>query len=208
MQVFAKFISYLFHPIWMPLFVVLMFWEMNSRVHFYPESNVWFYIFLVVFINSIFIPLLMFWMMKSLNIISSLKMDKRQDRLFPFLITGVFYITTWFVFYNLGIMDLMAYLFIVAALLVFLAILVNLFWKISIHSIAMGAMSVFIIYLTALHFINSFWPAYGIVLLSGFVGFSRLMLKSHSPAQVYTGYLLGALVTVGFLMGFGLGTLN
>lgn len=201
MQVFARFISYLFHPIWMPLYVVLIFWEMNGRVHFYPESKVWFYILLVVFINSILIPLLLFWMMKRLNIISGLSMHKRQDRLFPFLITGIFYITTWFVFYNLGIMDLIAYLFIVAALLVFLAILVNLFWKISIHSMSMGAMSVFIVYLTAVHFINSSWPAYGIVLLSGLVGFSRLKLKSHSSAQVYAGYLLGALVTVGFLMG-------
>lgn len=201
MQVFARFISYLFHPIWMPLYVVLIFWEMNGRVHFYPESNVWFYILLVIFINSILIPLLMFWMMKRLNIISSLSMDRKQDRLVPFLITGIFYITTWFVFYNLGIMDLVAYLFIVAALLVFLAILVNLFWKISIHSMSMGAMSVFIVYLTAAHFLNSSWPAYGIVLLSGLVGFSRLKLKSHSPAQIYVGYLLGVLVTIGFLMG-------
>jgi len=185
----------------MPLYVVLMFWEMNSRVHFYPESNVWFYIFLVVSINSILIPLLMFWMMKRLNIISSLSMDKKQDRLFPFLITGIFYITTWFVFYNLGIMDLVAYLFMVAALLVFLAILVNLFWKISIHSMSMGAMSVFIIYLTAVHFIGSSWPAYLVILLSGLVGFSRLKLKSHSPAQIYVGYLLGVVVTIGFLMG-------
>ncbi len=201
MQVFARFISYLFHPIWMPLYIVLMFWGMNSRVHFYTDSSLWFYVLLVVSINSILIPLMMFWMMKKLNIISSLSMDKRQDRLYPFLITGAFYITTWFVFFNLGIMDLVAYLFMMASLLVFLALLVNLFWKISIHSMSMGALSVFIIYLTAAHFINASWPAYVVVLLSGLVGFSRLKLKSHSPAQVYAGYILGALVTVGFLMG-------
>lgn len=185
----------------MPLYVVLMFWEMNSRVHFYSDSSVWFYIILVVFINSILIPFLMFWMMKRLGIIGSLGMEQRKDRVYPYLITGIFYVTTWFVFYNLSILDLIAHVFVFAAILVFLALIINVFWKISIHSMSMGAMSVFIIYLTSVHFISSAWPSYLIVLLSGVVGFARLKLKSHTPAQIYVGYLSGALVAFLFLVG-------
>jgi len=200
-RAFSKVISYLLHPLWMPLYVVLMFWEMNSRVHFYPQSSAWYYIIFVVLINSIIIPLLMFWMMRRLGIISSLRMEERKDRVYPFLVTGIFYLTSWFVFYNLGILDLVAYLFIVAAVLAFISLVVNVFWKISVHSISMGAMSVFIIFLTSVYFISSSWPSYAIILLSGVVGFARLKLQCHSPAQIYSGYLLGALVTALFLMG-------
>lgn len=203
MRFIAKVISYLFHPIWMPLYVVLIFWEMDSRVHFFNQPSVWFYILMVVIINSVLIPLLMFWMMKRLGIISSLSMEYKKDRIYPFLITGVFYLTSWFVFYNLGILDLIAYLFILAALLVYFALIVNIFWKISVHSMSMGALSVFIIYLSSVHFITSSWPAYLVILMSGLVGFARLKLKSHNSAQVYVGYLGGALITVLFLTGLG-----
>lgn len=201
MRFLAKIISYLFHPLWMPLYVVLIFWEMDSRVHFFTQSSVWFYILLVVMINSVIIPILMFWMMKRLSIISSLEMEYQKDRVYPFLITGIFYVTTWLVFYNFGILDLIAYLFIVAAVLVFIALIVNVFWKISIHSMSMGAMSVFIIYMTSVHFISTSWPTYLVVFISGLVGYARLKLGSHNPSQVYVGFLSGALVTSLFLMG-------
>lgn len=203
MKAFAQLISYIFHPIWMPVYVVLLFWEMDSRVHFYNHSSAWFYILLVVLINSVVIPLLMIWMLKRLGIINSLLMESRKDRIYPFLITGIFYVTSWFVFNNLGVLDLIAYLFIVASLLVFLALIVNIYWKISVHTMSMGALSVFIIYLTSVHFLTLSWPAYFIVLMSGLVGFARLKLESHSPAQVYSGYFAGALVTLLFLMGLG-----
>jgi len=197
---FAKIISYLFHPIWMPLYVVLMFWGMNSWVYFLPQSSAWFYIVIVVVINSILIPLLMFLLMKRLGIISSLRMEQKKDRLFPFLITALFYITSWFVFHNLKILDLVAYLFMVSAVLVFVALVINIFWKISVHSMSMGAISVFVLYLTAIQFIPSNWPAYIVILLSGLVGFARLKLKSHDSTQVYIGYLSGVIITSLFLI--------
>jgi membrane-associated phospholipid phosphatase len=178
----------------------MMFWAMNARVHFYPDSSAWIYIVLVVFINGIFIPLVLFYMMKLLGVIGSLSMDNQQERTYPFLVTGIFYITTWFVFHNLDVLDLVAYLFVLSAVLVFLALIINLFWKISVHSIAMGAMSVFILYMTAVQFISESWPAYLVIILSGLVGFSRLKLKSHTAAQVYTGYLGGAAITYLFLI--------
>jgi membrane-associated phospholipid phosphatase len=202
-KAFAQFISYLFHPIWMPLYVVLIFWEMDTRIHILTQNSAWIYITMVVVINSIIIPTLMFWMMKSLGVISSLTMEDKKDRVFPFLVTGLFYLTSWFVFYNLGILDLVAYLFIVATALVIVALIVNLFWKISVHSMSMGALSVFILYLTTIHFIPNNWPAYIIIFLSGLVGFARLKLKSHNATQVYVGYLSGIIITALFLIGLG-----
>ena len=90
------------------------------------HSNVWWYILLVVFINTILIPLLLFWMLKKLKLLQSFKMEERRDRIFPFLIMGVFYLTTWFVFDQLGIFGYIAMVFMLAAILSFLAILITL----------------------------------------------------------------------------------
>lgn len=165
------------------------------------HSNIWLYIILVVFINTILIPLLLFWMLKKLKLLESFKMEERKDRIFPFLIMGVFYLTTWFVFHQLGIFGYIAMVFMLAAVLSFLALLITLFWKISIHLISMGAFSFFILYLSSIHFIPTHWPVYAIILLSGILAWARLTLKSHNSAQIYTGFILGALVGGVFLMG-------
>lgn len=201
MRIFARFISYLFHPIWMPLYVVLMFWILNSQQYLLSNGSAWLYIVIVVIINSILIPVLVFLLMKRLGVISSLSMERKNDRLYPFLITGLFYITSWFVFHNLQILDIVAYVFIVSAVLVFVALIISFFWKISVHSMSIGAMSVFILYLTAIHFIPTSGPAYIVILLSGLVGFARLKLGSHNSTQIYIGYLTGVIITSLFLMG-------
>lgn len=201
MKLLATIVSYVLHPLLMPLYVILLFWEMNNRAHFYPGNEVWMYILLVVLINTLLLPVIMFLMMKKLNIIRSLEMEHRSDRLYPFVITGIFYLTSWFVFRSLSILDIITFMFVVSALLVLVAAIVNLFWKISIHAMSLGAMAVFIIFLTSVHFINTNWPAYLVVLISGLVGWARLTLKTHSPAQVYVGYLTGGIITSVFLAG-------
>jgi membrane-associated phospholipid phosphatase len=42
----------------------------------------------------------------------------------------------------------------------------------------------------------------GAILLAGIVMTSRLYLKSHSPAEVWSGFFLGLLVAGGVLMTF------
>jgi len=139
--------------------------------------------------------------MKRLKIIESLHLDSQKDRFYPFAITGVFYLTTWYVFHSIDVFTYLSLVFVLAALLVFIALFINVFWKISIHSMSMGAMSAAILYFKAVHFIDSIWPVYLIFVLSGLVGFARLKLKAHSSAQVYVGFLLGAAVLSIFTLG-------
>lgn len=198
----AIFISYIFHPLWMPLYVMLVFWNINSTAMFISNDMVWLYILLVVFINTLLIPVFLFWMMKRIKIIESLHLDSQKDRFYPFAITGIFYLTTWYVFHSIEIFTYLSLVFVLAAILVFLALAINFFWKISIHSMSMGAMSAAILYLTAVHFIDAVWPVYLVFILSGLVGYARLKLKAHSSAQVYIGFLLGVVVLTVFTLGF------
>ena len=176
----------------MPLYVMLIFWNIDTV--FISNDVVWLYILLVVFINTLLIPVLLFWMMKRLKIIESLHLDSQKDRFYPFAIIGIFYLTTWYVFNSIEIFTYLSLVFVLAAILVFFALAINFFWKISIHSMSMGAMSTAVLYLAAVHFIDEVWPVYLIFILSGLVGYARLKLKAHSSSQVYIGYILGTLV--------------
>lgn len=178
---------------------MLIFWNINHKVLFINNSA-WLYILLVVFLNTILIPVSLIWMMKRMKLIKSLHLNHKKERIYPFLISIVFYLTTWYVFDSLGIFNYISMVFLLAALLVFIALVISLFWKISIHTLSIGAMSITILYLSAIH-ILPLWPVYLVFMISGLVGFARLMLKAHSPNQIYIGYFLGMAVVSLFFFG-------
>jgi len=195
----AIFLSYLFHPLWMPFYMVLLLFWMNLQGAVITSIQAWMYIALVVIINTLLLPVLLIYLLKRMKIIQSMSLENKQDRLFPFFIAGLFYFTTWFVFNSLNIFPFLEMVFIISTTLVLLAAIINMVWKISIHNMSMGAVSMAVLFLTASHYILSPWPVYFAFILAGLVGFARLKLKSHTPAQIYSGFLLGALVVVFFV---------
>jgi len=78
-----------------------------------------------------------------------------------------------------------------ASISVFL-LAVTLFWKISGHSTAAASFSVFMGFL--------FGPEVSpLLLLIPVVGWARVRIKRHTPAQVLAGTLTGLLFTIGFM---------
>jgi membrane-associated phospholipid phosphatase len=88
----------------------------------------------------------------------------------------------------------------------FLAFFINIFDKISAHTVGMGGILGFILLFLLQHGDVSIYfqsvneKIYGIplsliflfsIVLAGFVGSVRLFLKAHSASQVYAGYFIG-----------------
>jgi membrane-associated phospholipid phosphatase len=159
------------------------------------ELRPWLYVGFLVFLNTIFLPLSLIWMLKRQKIIQSMSLERKEERIYPFFITAIFYFITWYVFNSLGIFPFLSLIFIISMVLVMAATTISFLWKISIHSMSMGAMSIAVLYLHSAHYISSTWPVYTVILLSGLVASSRRKLQAHTAAQVYGGYLLGTLLT-------------
>lgn len=58
--------------------------------------------------------------------------------------------------------------------------------------IGVGALTGGFIALSFKSFMNEPWIILLLIFISGLTGFARLQSDTHSPAQVYTGYLIGA----------------
>ncbi len=165
----------------------------------FSHGNSWLYILLLIFLNTVLIPVLLFYLMKKFGIIDSLQMESRKDRFLPFLVTGIFYLTTAYVLNQVDVFENLSHVFVFSAILTFIALIVTSFWKISVHSMAVGAMTGLIIYLTGLQFFDSPWLAYSSIIASGLVGFARLKLQAHDSTQVYGGFLLGITSFISFI---------
>lgn len=147
--------------------------------------------------NTLLLPLIFIWMMRKRGIINSYQMPERSERTFPFVTTALFYFATWIMMNNLGLPGVY-YLFVLGgAILIALALIINLFWKISIHMVGIGGLTGGFIGLNYQMLINSGSLVLGLFLLSGLVGFARLKLNTHNEAQVYVGFIVGITTMAG-----------
>ena len=72
--------------------------------------------------------------------------------------------------------------------------MVNIFFKASIHTLAAGGVLGIVIILMILSPVSMALPLFVVLIIAGLIGSARLLLGAHTPAQIYTGYVLGVLV--------------
>jgi hypothetical protein len=189
-EFFAKTISVIFHPLFMPLYGMLIIFTAPTLFWYIP-IKVKIILFLVVLINNIFIPISLLPFFRYRNFISSWVIETRKDRIIPLLSVAFFYSITSFIMFRLQIpVFLKAYIFSTTILVVCAAI-INFWWYISLHSVSAGAINGLIIVLSLKMMVPLTWFLLPGILIGGLVLYSRLKLNSHSPAQVYIGFFTG-----------------
>ncbi len=191
MKVAAKIISSVLHPLLMPVIGLLILFNTNSYINHTVPLELKKVVMLMVMLCTFIVPLLITLILVQRKIISSLEMENAKERIIPYTFTIIFYI---FTLYNLKRAHLPPIIFdfiIGATLSVILAFIINLKWKISAHMIGIGGL---IGALLAVSFILKIYMTPYIILAliaAGFIGSARLILKVHTPLQVYLGLLLG-----------------
>lgn len=200
----AKMLSLIFHPLLMLTYMTGLLllinpygFGVNSIRHQIP-------LLLVVFFSSFLIPGISVFLMKLLGLVQSAGLQESRDRIGPYIVAGVFYLWLYINFRNdsklpaeFGVMVLG----VVIAL--FLAFFINNFNRISIHATGMGSLMGMLLSAISLYggqpvFIGGFLEINLVflfllaILFSGLVGTARLFLEPHDPADLYGGYLVGA----------------
>ncbi|MFH1119294.1 MAG: hypothetical protein V1775_05685 [Bacteroidota bacterium] len=198
----ARIISWVLHPMLMPTYALLLILCQDAFFVLMLPSKLKLILTGLIVANTLLLPLIFIWMMQKRGIISNYQMPERSERTFPFATTALFYFATWFMMNNLGL-PAVYYMFVLGgAILIVIALAVNLFWKISIHMIGIGGLTGGFTGLNYQMMISSTSLILILILLSGLVGFSRLKQQTHSQSQVYVGFIVGVLVMsfVSFLL--------
>ena len=197
MKQFSDFISLIFHPLLITSYVFgIVLFE-------YPYLNIpnieYKYILLaLVFVCTFIIPSLIIYTLKKSNIITSIRLENRKERLIPFLFTIGVYVYTFFLLKNQSYYEqLFSNIILVITISLVAILLITLFWKISAHGIGMGGLTGLIFWI---HFTS---PSYHneliIISLLGTAAVmsARLYLRAHTSSQVYFGYLVGFVISMG-----------
>ncbi len=196
----AKIISLVFHPLLIPTYFIAVL--MNMKVFFalmIPADAKWKILMLILITSAIF-PMLVLYGMFRFRLIKSLSMETREERIFPYLATSIFFFLATYMIWQINISPVYYYCLLGASILAVITLLINIFWKISAHTVSLGGVLGILVALQSVLLINMLWLIAIMILIGGLVGFARLRIGSHTQAQVYAGYIVGFLLTYLLIM--------
>jgi len=195
----AKVISAIYHPLLMPVYGLLIIFSVPAIFGYLPFS-VKRVVFTIVLINNVLIPLSLMPYFRFRNIISSWSIDNRKERIIPLITTSFFYSVTVYITIKFHIPSFIKSFILASAFLAIAVTIINFWWKISIHATGIGALTALVLVLSIRMHTPLTWFMIVMILSAGLVMSSRLWLNSHTPREVWSGFILGTLGTGLFLI--------
>jgi hypothetical protein len=215
----ARLFSYIFHPLFLLTYLLLIVMNVNPYL-FGSIDFSWHSLTLIqIFFSTALLPGVAIFVMERLGIIESLGMHDKQDRIGPYIASGIFYLWIFVNVRDNGEIPLVYRAFVLAATIaLFLSFLINLVQKVNIHAVSAGVfLSAVIVMLATFNYtlINMTAVLMLAILLTGLVGTSQLILhysdsvassqvdeidesavesaeiRTIQPIDIYGGYLIG-----------------
>jgi hypothetical protein len=209
LKISAQILSVVLHPLLMLTYMLGLLLIVNPYLFGINSASEGKLLVIRVFATTFILPAFAIFLMYRLGLVSSVNMTDKQERIGPFIATGVFYL--W-VFRSVLNDSNMPTAFLIAALGttigLFACFLINLFFKISLHATGAGGFVGMVLITMWLYSYGAFsvWlPFAGVchisinlilmvsVLLAGAVGSARLLLGAHTSKELYAGFVLGLL---------------
>ena len=191
MNALLKAASYLFHPLWMPFAGTFIYFQVSPR--FFPEPVVKAKL-MAIAIMTLFIPIVFYFLLKTLGKVQTHFMSEVKERKWPLLFYAVLiFITLRFVLDAFDYPEL--YYFYVAILGSTLIGLILVWFrvKISLHMVGLAGVTLFIVALTAHFNLDLIYTISFFVAVTGWTASSRLHLQAHGLLELALGYLIGLL---------------
>ncbi len=190
----AGLLSYLFHPLLMPIFGMFFIFTSGTYLSLIPVDAKK-AILLIVALSTVLLPLSVLPFLYYQKIISNYAVHSRGERLTPLFITSGFYFFSYFILRKLSAPIVIQHFILGAFGSLLIASVINIKYKISLHMIGLGGLIGLISYFGYLYNANVSTVLCLAILTTGITGSARLILGSHTQNQIYSGFLAGFFIT-------------
>lgn len=195
MRKFHKTVSFVFQPLLMPTFGIIIFLFTDLADFFMPLWK-WFAIG-GTFLFTALLPAMPILLMLKNGQIKDLYISKKEQRTFPYLFSIIAYVFwTIFLWRILHLPHFFVAMGIGSIISIIIITLINLKWKISAHLSGVGGLTGGVFAYSYIMGVNPVFAMIAMLVISALTAFSRIELKAHTPGQTLAGF------TVGFLMVF------
>lgn len=185
----ARVISMIFTPFYLPLVGMLILFLFS-----YLSLLPWAFklqVVALVYLFTILLPTLIIHYYRKYQGWSLIELGVRERRLIPYVISIICYSTCYYVMRAVHLPGFMGRIIVAALLIQVLCAIINVWWKISTHTAAIGGVAGAVIAFSYIFMFNPVWWLCLIIFVAGLLGSSRMILRQHTLPQVVVGFFLG-----------------
>ncbi|WP_291964806.1 hypothetical protein [Maribacter sp.] len=191
MKLFSTIISYILHPLFIPIGGTVAYFLITPK---YTPLEIQSASILPIFILTVIIPIITFFILRNLGLVESLSLHTIQERKYPLYIhASILLLILYKVIPNNYVSEL--YFYFTGLLGATIACILLLFFnfKASLHTVGVSGLLMYLINLS-IHFeINLIIAISFFILATGSIITARLALKAHTGIEVIIGLLIGLL---------------
>ena len=185
----ARIISMLLTPFYLSVVGVLAIFSFSYLSMFPWQAKL--SLVLLTYAFTVLIPSILIHLYRQYHGLTLFQLVHREKRMIPYVISILCYSLCLYIMDWLHLPHLLTAILTAALVIQILCAIINVWWKISTHTAAIGGVTGSLIGFSFLFSFNPMWWLCLVILLSGLVGSSRIILRQHSLSQVSMGYFLG-----------------
>lgn len=186
----ARIMSMIFTPFYLPivgLIALFIFSYMSLLPMMYKLVML-----AMVYLLTVVAPSLLIHLYRLCQGWTSHELGRKERRLVPYIISIVCYFACFFWMEYRNTPRVISIIVVVALTIQMVCALINIWWKISTHTAAIGGVAGGLVSYSIAFSFNPLWWLCFVLILAGAVGTVRMILRQHSLSQVVGGFLIGA----------------
>jgi len=196
LRFFASFFSYLFHPLFVILWVTLYLLYRNNLVFIGEIPFERLKVFIRVFSTSFFIPIITVLLLKAVGFIDSIQLHTQKDRIIPYVACITFFFWSFYVSKKLGDPSELTAFLLSAFIASSASLIINNYMKVSMHAMGVGGLVAFFSLLLFANRLDDVFSLLLVFLIAGITTTSRFIVSDHKPAEITVGFVTGVLIQV------------
>jgi len=185
----ARVISLVFTPFYLPI-VGLIALFLFSYLSLYP-IQVKLQVLATVYLFTVLLPTVLIYLYRRYQGWNLIELGHKERRMVPYVISILCYFCCVYLMNAQHIPHFMGSIVGSALVIQIVCAIVNVWWKISTHTAAIGGFAGALCTFSIFFGFNPVWWLCLMLLLAGILGSSRMILRQHSLSQVVGGFLVG-----------------
>jgi len=192
----SRILSFILHPLLIPtLAISALMLQPDLFILVLPTTlKLWF--ISIIFVFTGVIPACSVLILYKFKAIASIEMNQRTERIIPLLIASSSYMALLVFVKPANMPPVFLYILYSATFALMTGLLINMAYKISLHTLGWGAITATIISISIRVGTPLLQLLFFSVVLSGLAGYARLTQNAHDQAQVYWGYIAGVCIVI------------
>ena len=186
----ARVMSMVFTPFYLPLVGLIALFTFS-----YMAMMPWRYKLLIlalVYVFTILLPTVLIHVYRRYQGWTLIELGAKERRMVPYILSILCYFSCYYLMNVLHFPHFMSRILMAALLIQVICALINVWWKISTHTAAIGGVAGALMAFAIIFDFNPVWWLCVVFLIAGLLGTSRIILRQHSLLQVCAGFVVGA----------------